>query len=446
MHGLDRPVRTKPRTQPHPAFKLRSPRDLRSRAGNGLARTVWGMSDRDLHARLIPTPLVSSFIGRSRPGDLGDTDPVRRAGAWASWAVEALAEFKGISDREYIGLILPGKFHDPRGNGPTIRPHLEIPARMFTQPDPCFPDRLAHAGNGLLFPWWVVSEVTALRRALFNVGDASPQPLIDALNHFHGNLADELTRRSALMLPLWSVIEGLLLIAPDGLVSDVCGDFTTAEIAAIFPPAAELSLTVNFDPKLRDSSGLWASRRVGVWQIAGLDPSTKKRFATGVVTPRLTANSVFKDPLFNPATEAPAAALVRLLLLNRLAQRHLSFSPAATVSSLRPDPSGSATGAPFLRAIPARVGQKLPEASVESAVHFLHAYADPTAAWDALTRWAGTQYLLTVTADAFTAAHTNALRYLRRAETPERDDINILLPLAWHDGRVARVTFSRPSE
>lgn len=63
-----------------------------------------------------------------------------------------------------------------------------------------------------------------------------------------------------------------------------------------------------------------------------------------------------------------------------------------------------------------------------------------------LYRWAGTQYLLSVTADAFTAAHTNALRYMRRAETSERDDNNILIPLAWHDGRVARVTFSRPSE
>ena len=403
------------------------------------------MPDRDLHARLLPTPLVVSFIGRARPGDLADTDPQRRAGAWASWAIESLAEFKGISDREYVGLVLPGRFHDPRGTGPSVRPHLEIPARMFDRPDPCLPDRLAHAGNGLRFPWWVVSEVTALRRALFTTPDGSAQPLFDALNHHHGSLAAELERRSALIQPFWSVIEGLLLIADDGLVSDVCGDFSTAEVATLFPPATELSLSVRFDAKLRDSSGLWAARRVGIWQISGADPSSRKQFATGVVTPRLTANSLFKDPLFLPASEASGAALVRLLILNRLAQRHLSFSPAASVSALRPDPTTGA-GAPFLRAVPARVGQKLPEASVESAVHFLHAYADPAAAWDALTRWAGTEYLLTVTREAFTAAHTNALRFLRRAETPERDDINILLPLAWLDGRVARVTFSRPSE
>jgi hypothetical protein len=33
---------------------------------------------------------------------------------------------------------------------------------------------------------------------------------------------------------------------------------------------------------------------------------------------------------------------------------------------------------------------------------------------------------------------------MRRAEEPERDDINVLLPLAWDEkSRVVRVTFSR---
>ena len=35
---------------------------------------------------------------------------------------------------------------------------------------------------------------------------------------------------------------------------------------------------------------------------------------------------------------------------------------------------------------------------------------------------------------------------LRRAEDPDRDDINVLLPIAWDSrSRVVRVTFSRPT-
>ena len=83
---------------------------------------------------------------------------------------------------------------------------------------------------------------------------------------------------------------------------------------------------------------------------------------------------------------------------------------------------------------------------MEAAVHFLQNFPDAEQAWVMLERWAGEANLLTITQEAFRAAHANALRYLRRAETPDRDDINVLLPLAWNNGKVLRVTFSRPSE
>jgi hypothetical protein len=91
------------------------------------------------------------------------------------------------------------------------------------------------------------------------------------------------------------------------------------------------------------------------------------------------------------------------------------------------------------------VGQKLPEASVAAAVGFLQTYPDPEAAWKCLETWGAAGHMLTVTKDAFIASHANALRYLRRAEQPERDDINLVLPLAWDaDGKVVRATFARP--
>jgi hypothetical protein len=101
----------------------------------------------------------------------------------------------------------------------------------------------------------------------------------------------------------------------------------------------------------------------------------------------------------------------------------------------------------------ARVGDKLPEASVSAAVKFLHAQPDPADAWAALTAWAqartaggsGPRAVLTVSQEGFAAAHRSALRAVRRAEQPEREDINVILPLAWDSrGRVVRVTFSGP--
>lgn len=400
------------------------------------------MDVHELRGRLLPTPFFASFVGRARPGDLFDSDPARRSAAWAHWAVTSCTEMTGLSDRAYAALTLPGRFYDPKGTGPTVRPHLEVPARVLGRPDPEFPDRLAQMGNGLAFPWWVISEVTAVKRALFNTPDGHVGPLVELLNTRRGVLADALGPVARAAAAQWSVVEGLLIARADGLAGDAAGDFDADEVAAYFPAGAELGLRVVYDAKLRERNRQWASRRVGVWQVHGRDEHGE-RFALGVVTPRLTANSLFSDPLFAVERESPAALLVRGLLLRRLVRNHLA--PAAEFQVGEPAATSSKPG-PRLRAIVARVGAKLPEASVEAAVFFLQKYPDPDAAWEALEAWARrTGALLTVTRDGFAAAHRNALRFLRRAEDPERDDINVVLPLAWDDkSRVVRVTFSRP--
>lgn len=399
------------------------------------------VSDRGIQARLLPTPFVASFIGRSRDGDRHDHDPARRASAWARWAVDALEEFRGLSDRSYYGMVLPGRFHDPRGTGPQVRPHLEIPRRTIDVADPEFPDRLAQAGNGLEFPWWLVPEVKAVRRSIFNTPHGAVAELVDAVNAHRSALTATLTRLSDSCASSWAHIERAIVTDAEMVIPYAVGDFTTAEITEFFPPAASLDLVVRYDAHLRESSGQWAARRLGVWQLTGV--ASDGPFALGVVTPRLTANSLFRDPLFSASAEAPAAALVRSLLLRRVLRDFLATEvPAA----LQPDPFPPGPGGPHLRAVVARPGAKLPEASVDAAVHFLQTYPDADQAWMAMQRWAGDGYLLTVSAEGFAAAHRNALRYLRRAEPPERDDINVVLPLAWDEkSRVVRVSFTRPS-
>lgn len=399
--------------------------------------------DRDLMARLLTTPFVSSFVGRARAGDLHDADHGRRAAAWAQWTVESLTEMVGLYDRSYAALVLPGRFYDPKGTGPKVRPHLEVSHRVLERSDPEFPDRLALAGNGLLFEWWVFSEVKAARRALFVTRYGTLTDAVETLVPRRPGLVDAVNHLNAVASPRWQTIEKLLVSEPDGLSDEATRDFTTAEVAEFFPAAAELELEVAYDEKLRETNGVWASRRIGVWQIRGVN-TDGKRFSFGVITPRLTTGSLFRDPQFRPETEGVGALLVRGLLLRRLVNRHLvPGSDATRVGDPSPDPN--AAGRPFLRAVVARVGAKIPEASTEAAVHFLHTYPDADDAWRALRTWASPSYLLTVTEDGFKASHANAYRFIRRAEDPERDDINVILPLAWDDrSRVVRVSFSRP--
>lgn len=403
--------------------------------------TVLGVSGRELQAKILPSPFVSSFVGRAREGGLHDPDPQRRASAWARWAIDSLEEFKGLSDREYVGLVLPGRFHDLGRNALPVRPHLEIPRRVLLQPDDEFPDRLAHCGNALHFPWWVIPEVTALRRAIFNTPDGSISPLLDVLNAHRGALLAAVEELNHAVGQGWPTVEEKLVASPHSLLEVVTGDFSTDEISAFLPPAAGLELRVMFDAQLRETSKEWAVRRLGVWQLR--TGSGASEAALGVITPRLTRNSLFADSLFAATDEAPASLFVRCLLLRRLLRTVLSEEHDAR---LVPDPTAPGTGGPHLRAVVARPGAKLPEASIEAAVHFLQTYPDAESGWAVLQRWAGDTYLLTVAKEGFLAAHRNALRFLRRAETPERDDVNVLLPLAWDDkSRVVRVTFSRPT-
>lgn len=397
--------------------------------------------ERVFRQQLLTTAWCSSWFGRCRPGDRFDPDPQRRAAAWGQWALAATTELTGSQERSYPAIVLEGRFHDPKGSGPLVRPHLEIPARVLNEADGSFPDRVSQMGNALAFPWWLVPEVTAARRALFNTPGGAVDGVVDALNSRRGALSAAVHELAQQAAPLWATVEELLVSDPDAMSSAAASDFGGEEVAEFLPVAREFSLTVRYDEKLRDSSGQWASRRLGVWQLHGVD-ANGVRFALGVLTPRLTANSQFNDRHFALERESPAALLIRGLVLRRLLDRHLGGSSVA-VNDL---PDGS--NGTHLRAVVAQVGQKLPEASVRCAVQFLQTYPDPDRAWEVLSAWANrSNTLLTVREEGFREAHRRATRFIRRAEDPERDDVNVLLPLGWDDkSRVVRVTFTKRSE
>lgn len=410
---------------------------------------VENAESREVLARLLTSPLIRSIVGRAHDGDLGDQDPTRRAAAWAHWLLNSLVEVTSGGEgykftRTYPAIALPARFYDPKGTGPLVRPHLEIPSRILNHEDPFFADRLAQAGSGLLFPHWLYTEVTAVKRALFTTGEGSVEEVLDLLTSRQGSLRSGLEVVTARASLQWSSVERLLVNSPEVLTPEATNDFSVEEVAAYLPAAAQLQLSVAYDEKLREKNGVAASRRVGVWQLRGVDQDGK-RFSLGVITPRLTRESQFNDRLFATTRESPAAMLIRALVLRRLFDAHLTGTPGDFTVS---DPTQAAKGGPHLMAIVARLGNKIPDASPESATHFLQCYPDPDAAWAALNSWAGSAYLLTVTEESFRVAHRTALRAIKRAENPEPEDIGCILPLAWrvHDGTVVRVTFSRPEK
>lgn len=372
---------------------------------------------------------------------MDDADMTKRVGGWAAWAVENLTEIVGVSERSYAAINLEGRFYDPKGNGPRVRPHLEIPDRLLNQPWPEFPERLAQMGNGLRFPWWVMSEVTATRRALFNTASGEVVPVFTELNSYAGSIRAAVAALNEIAGPRWETIQELLGSSPDGLSGDATGDFSEEEVGEFFSGGRKLHLSVQYDVKLREKNGNWASRRVGVWQVSGVN-TNGDRFSFGVLTPRLTVNSLFADPLFEVGKESPAALLVRGLLLKRIIDRHLGGSKVFVSGATG---GGVAKPSSFLRSVPAKPGSKLPEASLDAAIRFIQAYPDPEAAFDAVEEWARRSgAVVTVLREGFVAAHRRAGRFLKRAEEIERDDVDVLLPLAWDDkNRVVRLTFVR---
>jgi hypothetical protein len=385
-------------------------------------------------ASLLSSAWVASWLGAARLGQLHDPDQEARAAAWAYWAVNRLTLVEG-QNRKYPALVLPGTFYDPKGNLEGVIPHLEISKSVMERSDPLFPYRLAQFGNAATFPNWTYHEITAVRRCLFSASGEDASELMGLFNQHREQLRDGLVFSNAWAASHWTTVADAIISTDDGLSSAATGPFSPAETAQYLPGLQGLNVRVEFDEKLRISSGSWASRRVGVWRIR------QGSVTVGVATPRLTRNSLFVDKLFSPDAESAAALFVRGLLLRRICTELLP-TPQGSVPDMhliQPRPTG------YLRASPARNGQRTPEASVEAAVEFLRAHDTGDAAWATLETWAERGYTLAVTQSAFISAYAKAVQLIDRAEEPPREEIDVLLPLAWHSTGVVRVTWATNS-
>jgi hypothetical protein len=371
-------------------------------------------------SQLLASPFVASWAHRARAWPLDAADPDRAAAAWASWALRSLRQVTA-SRREYVALLLDGQVY--RHSGPQQAAHLEVPSRVWDVHDPLFPDRLAACGRALRFPSLLFPEVAALRRVVFTLPTShTALQLEQDLPRLRDGLA-ELTVRVAPHLGRLN-----LSLDPAPLSALLAAPATTAELAALAPRCKDWQ--VEIDPGLRAACGQQLSRRLLVWTIGCSDGTLP------AATPRLTRASSERDPLFDPASAAPAETLVRLLLLGRVAGLlQIDADGAVPVPSAPPG---------VLRVLSARTGQQTAQASAEAAVGFVAQHRDPAEAWARLQNLAYPNYTLLVAEPTFVASHRALQRCVDRAETPQRKDINTVLPLlATAEGEVARVTFAR---
>ena len=382
----------------------------------------------------IASPFIRSWASQCAPEDLIDPDWQRRSKAWAQWAMEHVDMMSGFAGRTYVSLTLNGSFYTNSPEPVTISPHLEIPAHVMNTSAAWFPQTLAAAGNGLLFSTWLPDEVVAIKRSVFGAPFTDPSVITEPLVRSRAGLVSTVTTLTKALGSQWSQVEAQLVSDPGAITERVVTGFTEAEIVRLVPGLADRDVRITFDEKLAAKAGARAARRVGVWRIHaddGFGPT-----ALPAVTGRLTRSSMFTDRLFRPEADGVGALLVRALLLSRL-------SNVAT-GAVKEDVAAAPIG---LRIVPARPGERMPEASLAAASAFVQAFPNSDMAWEAVDRWMQersreTDIVLTTTREGFTHAHRSVSRSVRRAEDPARDDVNVLLPLAWESGsRVVRLTY-----
>ena len=399
-------------------------------------------STEGLEQALLARPFFPSWMAVAKQNaDRFSAEFSIREAAWAQWCLEQTVMMTGANERRYPSIVLDGRFHDPRGTAPQVKPHMEIPERVTLQADPQFPARLALFGNGLAFPWWLYPEVTAVKRALFSGSGTDIESIKKVLGDGSASILAHTAAVLRLVSPCWKDINELLIASDQDLLACATESFFKTEVSAVLPEATDLDLRIDFDQRLLEKSAEHTVRRVGVWRISGY--SDDDEFSFGVCTPRLTANSQFSDPIFSPPIESPASLLVRCLVLYRIAARILGLG-AESAQVLLPKKAAD-TGGAHLKAVPAKVGAKLPEAPPAAAVHFISVFSKVEDAWAEIRGWADrTGTVLTVSEEGFSRAFNRASRFVERAEEPLREDIDMLLPIGWDkESRVVRILFAR---
>ncbi len=388
------------------------------------------MNDREILAKVISTPFFSSFIGKCVEGDIYAREHAIRSQAVGYWMLNSLTRFTGQDSREYIGIQLPGEFYDPLGFGKALKPHIEIPESILKKSDANFLDKLTLLGSGLHFKWWILPEVLSIRRALFRESSGTVLDFIKAVEPSRDDLVNTIRSQQDKLRDNWGYIAEEIAIKSKDFALEVFGVINSNEISTYLPIDISQNLKIRLEKKVDGEDITKTARRVNAWVIEGAS------FKCAAITPRLTYGSIFKDEVFSLEKESIAALLVRGLVINRVSKRFNLGEEKVLIQ-----PTALST---HLRAIPAKIGQKIPEASFTSAIRFVTDYQEPAIAWSRLEEWARESYILTISKEVFYKSFLEIAKRIDKMEELDQDDVNNVLPLAWSkSGKITRVSYSR---
>jgi len=388
------------------------------------------VNDREILAKVISTPFFSSFIGKCVEGDIYAREHAIRSQAVGYWMLNSLTRFTGQDSREYIGIQLPGEFYDPLGFGKALKPHIEIPESILKKSDANFLDKLTLLGSGLHFKWWILPEVLSIRRALFRESSGTVLDFIKAVEPSRDDLVNTIRSQQDKLRDNWGYIAEEIAIKSKDFALEVFGVINSNEILTYLPIDISQNLKIRLEKKVDGEDITKTARRVNAWVIEGAS------FKCAAITPRLTYGSIFKDEVFSLEKESIAALLVRGLVINRVSKRFNLGEEKVLIQ-----PTALST---HLRAIPAKIGQKIPEASFTSAIRFVTDYQEPAIAWSRLEEWARESYILTISKEVFYKSFLEIAKRIDKMEELDQDDVNNVLPLAWSkSGKITRVSYSR---
>jgi len=397
------------------------------------------MSNVDVIKKLSKTKIFASLLTSAIEGDLFAGDNKSRSNAWGYWVISQLREFTGNENRDYFGILLPGKFYSPGQAKESMTPHIELSTTFLETPNPKISTIIANAGNAVLTNAWVYPEIKSFKKALTSSSLVSESEVYEKLYTYRKSLVRELESINHILESDWDEFERLIISSPEKLLHLLSEGFNTKEVNTLLRNLDFNSISINFEDSLIKSSGENSIKRLGIWNVNFVDgkgiPQT-----TYAITPRLTRNSLFKDSLFLPEKEGILALLIRVLLMRRI---YATINQSSLTRTLTKDFVSNKTPA-YYKAIVPKVGEKLPEASTDAAILLLQSFHNSNLAWDAMLSWSEGKYILTITESQFKESFEKAKQLLKRAEKPDRQLIDNLLPLCWDSkSRVVRVTFSR---
>lgn len=386
---------------------------------------------------VLSLPVGQSLINIAKPGEPGLYSKDRVA-IWANFLVDNVHEYKGFGERDYTACKLPGDFYSKDKNANTVKPHIELNRSLLLIENPFLAHVFSQAGNTLLSPLWLVPEVKAIKRVLHVKESLSLLKIVEIIGERRANLIKFYTDNVLILKNNFTSVQDLLYSDLTSTSKSIYGDIPSGELLAFIPLSPAISLNIKFDKKLKEAFPGKYLMRVGVWNLECVIGGIGLK--TGVVTPRITYNSIFKDPLYKIDNESDLALLVRCVLLSRL----LKLAGLGSKVSISKDFHKN-TGF-FLKAIPLKQGQKNPEPSYNSLLNFINNNHDATSAWAELTQFFGDRLQTAVTFKDFNIAFNNASDSVKKFEDVSIENRNIILPVVWSQNGLMRVTYVSPKK